>query len=712
MAQAAEEILIVEDSPTQALKLQLILEQNGYRVSVAKNGREAIDHLGAHTPIMVISDIVMPEMDGYEMCRRIKEDPVMREIPVVLLTSLSDPVDVIRGLQCGADNFITKPYKEDFLISRIKSVLINREMRKSLSTEWGLKIYFNGRQYTITSDRMQIIDLLFSSFENAVQKNQELENAVRELKEVQRELAHAKEVAEKASRTKSLFLANMSHDIRTPMNGIIGMTDLCLETDLTAEQREYLNMVKASADSLLSLLNDILDLSKIEGDALELEKVPFNLTDTVDDTLKMLAVLAHRKGIELVGRIRRDVPVALLGDPGRLRQVVVNLVGNAVKFTERGEVALDVALKEETENEAVLHFQVRDTGVGIPKDKQKAIFDAFTQVDESIARKYGGTGLGLSISARLVGLMNGDIWVESELGEGSTFHFTARFGLQAVPKTVEQRSEVDLDGLTVLVVENNQTLRQILQETLSGWRMCPTCVAGNDVLTVLQEQESRGEAFSLVLLDAHSWDDDGFTLAERIMANPRWAAPTIMMLSAVGIRGDAERCRKLGIAAYLTKPVKQSELLDAIMNVLHRRATTAVDQPVVTRHTLREGRAQKHILLAEDNLINRRLALSMLQKRGYRVTTAENGLEAIAAFQREPFDLILMDVQMPEMDGFEATGQIRRLEMERGGRIPIVAMTAHAMKGDRERCLEAGMDDYISKPIQVDKLMDIIERWT
>lgn len=712
MAQATEPILIVEDSPTQALKLQLILEQNGYRVSVAKNGREAMEHLAVHTPIMVISDIVMPEMDGYEMCRRIKDDPVMRDIPVVLLTSLSDPVDVIRGLQCGADNFITKPYKEDFLISRIKSVLINREMRKSLSTEWGLKIYFNGGQYTITSDRMQIIDLLFSSFENAVQKNQELENAVRELKEVQRELAHAKEVAEKASRTKSLFLANMSHDIRTPMNGIIGMTDLCLETELTAEQREYLNMVKASADSLLSLLNDILDLSKIEGDALELEKVPFNLTDTVDETLKMLAVLAHRKGIELAGRIRRDVPVALLGDPSRLRQVVVNLVGNAVKYTERGEVALDVALKEATENEAVLHFQVRDTGVGIPKDKQKAIFDAFTQVDESIARKYGGTGLGLSISARLVGLMNGDIWVESELGEGSTFHFTARFGLQAVPKTVEQRGPVDLDGVNVLVVENNQTLRQILQETLSGWRMHPTCVPGSEAVAVLQEQESCGEAFSLVLLDAHSGDDDGFALAERIMANPRWSAPTIMMLSAVGIRGDAERCRKLGIAAYLTKPVKQSELLDAIVNVLHRRATAAVDQPVVTRHTLREGRVQKHILLAEDNLINRRLALSMLQKRGYRITTAENGLEAIAAYQKGPFDLILMDVQMPEMDGFEATGQIRRLEVERGGRIPIVAMTAHAMKGDRERCLEAGMDDYISKPIQVDKLMDIIERWT
>jgi len=505
MVQSTEEILIVEDSPTQALKLQFLLEQNGYRVSVAKNGREAMEHLGARVPILVISDIVMPEMDGYEMCRRVKENPNLREIPVVLLTSLSDPADVIRGLQCGADNFITKPYQENFLISRIKSVLINREMRKSLSSEWGLKIYFNGKQYTITSDRMQIIDLLFSSFENAVQKNQELENAVRELQQVQRELARAKEVAEKASRTKSLFLANMSHDIRTPMNGIIGMTDLCLETDLTAEQREYLNMVKTSADSLLSLLNDILDLSKIEGDVLELEKVPFNLTDNLDDTLKMLAVLAHKKGIELAGRVQRDVPVALVGDPGRLRQVVVNLVGNAVKFTDRGEVALDVAVAEESEREVVLHFQVRDTGVGIPKEKHRAIFDAFMQVDESIARKYGGTGLGLSISARLVALMNGNVWLESEPGMGSTFHFTAKFGVQTAAKQAHEKKTVDLEGLRILVVENNQTQRQILQEALTEWRMRPTCVPASGVLAVLQERERREEAFSLVLLDAHSW---------------------------------------------------------------------------------------------------------------------------------------------------------------------------------------------------------------
>jgi len=373
------EILIVEDSLTQALKLQFILEQHDYRVAAANNGREALDYLDEHTPILVISDIVMPEMDGYEMCRKIKDQSSLKEIPVILLTSLSDPVDVIRGLQCGADNFITKPYQENFLISRIKSVLINRDLRKTASGEWGFKIFFRGDQYTITSDRMQMVDLLFSSFESAVQKNQELENVIRELKSTRDELALAKAAAEKANQAKSLFLANMSHDIRTPMNGIIGMTELCLDTALTDEQREYLGMVKSSADSLLSLLNDILDFSKIEGDMIELEQIDFNLRNALEDTVKSLAYPAHKKGLELACRIHRDVPVALVGDPGRLRQIIVNLVGNALKFTEKGEVIVEVKLENEDKDKAVLHFLVRDTGIGVPREKQKKIFNAFSQ---------------------------------------------------------------------------------------------------------------------------------------------------------------------------------------------------------------------------------------------------------------------------------------------------------------------------------------------
>jgi len=703
------EILIVEDSLTQALKLQYILEQYDYSVEVANNGQAALDYLREHTPALVISDIVMPEMDGYEMCRRIKEKESLKGVPVILLTSLSDPVDVIRGLQCGADNFITKPYQEDFLISRVKSVLINRELRKTASAEWGFKIFFKGEQYTITSDRMQMVDLLFSSFENAVQKNQELENAIRELKATQEELALAKEAAEKANQAKSLFLANMSHDIRTPMNGIIGMTDLCLDTKVTGEQREYLGMVKTSADSLLSLLNDILDFSKIEGDMLELEQIDFNLNNAVEDTVKSLAFLAHKKGLELACRIHGDVPVALVGDPGRLRQVIVNLVGNSLKFTKKGEVVVEVKLEDEKEDEVLLHFLVRDTGIGIPREKQEKIFEAFSQADESTTRQYGGTGLGLSISSKLASMMGGKIWVESEPGEGSTFQFTAKFGLQKMPLSHRKLQLPDLKGLPVLVIDDNATNRQIIEEVLIGWEMAPTIAAGEDALRVLEDAGRSGRPFSLMLLDAHACENGAFEIASEIKMNPDWTAPMIMMTSSVGMRGDAEKCRKLGIAAYLTKPIKQSELFDAILTVLDMHGAEPGKNDLVTKHSIRESRTRLRILLAEDNVVNQRLAAKVLTKRGYLVVVAVNGKEAVAAFEREPFDVILMDVQMPEMDGFEATAEIREKEKETGAHIPIIAMTAHAMKGDRERCLDAGMDEYVSKPIRPQIVVDAIE---
>ena len=703
------EILIVEDSLTQALKLQYILEQHDYGVAVADNGEAALDYLKEHAPALVISDIVMPEMDGYEMCRRIKEKESLKGIPVILLTSLSDPVDVIRGLQCGADNFITKPYQEDFLISRVKSVLINRELRRTASGDWGFKIFFRGEQYTVTSDRMQMVDLLFSSFENAVQKNQELENAIRELKATQEELALAKEAAEKANQAKSLFLANMSHDIRTPMNGIIGMTDLCLDTKLTDEQKEYLGMVKTSADSLLSLLNDILDFSKIEGDMLELEQIDFNLNNAVEDTVKSLAYLAHNKGLELACRIHRNVPVALVGDPGRLRQVIVNLAGNSLKFTEKGEVVVEVKLEDEGEDDVLLHFLVRDTGIGIPREKQEKIFEAFSQADESTTRQYGGTGLGLSISSKLAAMMGGKIWVESEQGAGSTFQFTARFGLQKMPLSHGKTDLSDLKGLPVLIIDDNETNREILKEVLLSWEMSPTVAGGEDTLRVLEDAGRSGRPFSLVLLDAHASEKDGFGIALEIKENSDWTAPMIMMTSSVGMRGDAEKCRRLGIAAYLTKPIKQSELFDAILTVLDIDGAESGENDLVTKHSVREGRAGLRILLAEDNVVNQRLAAKVLTKRGYLVVVAGNGKEAVAAFEREPFDVVLMDVQMPEMDGFEATAVIREKEKEKGGHIPIIAMTAHAMKGDRERCLEAGMDEYVSKPIRPQIVVDAIE---
>jgi len=702
-------ILIVEDSATQAVRLQYILEEHNYLVTTAKNGVEALTSLKERLPDLIITDIIMPEMDGYELCRRIKDDSVSREVPVMLLTSLSDPSDVIKGLQCGADNFITKPYKEDFLVSRISSILINREMRKTAATTLGLEIYFGGQKYTITSDRIQIIDLLFSSFENAVEKNQDLENAIRELKTTQEQLARAKEAAENANRAKSLFLANMSHDIRTPMNGIIGMTDLCLDTELTDEQREYLRMVKSSADSLLSLLNDILDFSKIEGGMLELEQIDFNLSNTVEDTVKSLAYLAHRKGLELACRIHGNVPVGLVGDPGRLRQIIVNLVGNAFKFTEKGEVLVEVNLQEEREDDAVLSFSVTDTGIGIPREKQEKIFEAFSQADESTTRRYGGTGLGLSISTKLVSLMGGNIWVESEPGKGAVFRFTAKFGLQQRSPLPRKTRQPDLKGLRVLVVDDNATNRQILEEVLLNWEMTPVVTPGEDALRALEDARRSGSPFSLVLLDAHASENGGFAIASEIKKNPNVTAPMILMTSSVGMRGDGERCRRLGISAYLTKPIKQSELFDAILTVLDIQEVVPEEREVVTKHSVRESREGLRVLLAEDNVVNQRLALKILTKRGYDVVVAENGKEAVAAFLRERFHVILMDVQMPEMDGFEATAAIREAEKETGGHIPIIAMTAHAMKGDRERCLAAGMDGYLAKPIQVNALVASID---
>jgi len=696
------EILIVEDSPTQALKLKYLLEGHDYRVAVAENGRKALEYFREHTPDLVISDILMPEMDGYEMCRRIKAREALKDIPVILLTSLSDPVDVIRGLQCGADGFLTKPYREDFLISRVKSALINRELRRSGSGDWEFKIFFRGEQYTINSDRMQMVDLLFSSFENAVQKNQELEEAIREVKATQKEVALAKEAAEKANQAKSLFLASMSHDIRTPMNGIIGMTDLCLDTELTDEQREYLGMVKSSADSFLSLLNDILDFSKIESGMLELEEIGFNLNSAVEDTVKSLAYMAHNKGLELACRIHRDVPVALVGDPGRLRQVIVNLVGNALKFTEKGEVVVEVRLLEEADDHVFLHFLVRDTGIGISRDRQEKIFEAFSQADESTTRKYGGTGLGLSISSRLASMMGGKIWVESEPGEGSTFQFTARFGLQEAPLSSGKEKLSDLKGMPVLVIDDNATNGEILREILLGWDMEPTIASGKDALRVVTGAARSGKPFSLVLLDAQASKKGGFEIASEIKKRPEWAAPIIMITSSVGIRGDAEKSRKLGIAAYLTKPIRHSDLLDAILTVLDIQRTGYGKGDLVTKHSVREKRARLRILLAEDNMVNQRLT----------VKVAGNGKEAVAAFERETFDLILMDVQMPEMDGFEATALIREKEKKTGGHIPIIAMTAHAMKGDRERCLDAGMDEYVSKPIRPQAVVDAIEAVT
>jgi signal transduction histidine kinase/CheY-like chemotaxis protein/HPt (histidine-containing phosphotransfer) domain-containing protein len=572
---------------------------------------------------------------------------------------------------------------------------------------------FEGREYNCAFTRD--ITLRKQAENELLQAHQEAEKTNRQLEEA---IEHANQMAlqaDVANMAKSEFLANRSHEIRTPMNGVIGMTGLLLETELSPEQNEYAKTIRSSADALLSLINDILDFSKIEAGQLELELLDFDLRTTVEDVTDMLAMRAADKGLEFSCLVYPDVPALVRGDPGRLRQILINLTGNAIKFTEEGEVHIRVSVDEENQDSATLRFSVTDTGIGIPQDSRDRLFKTFSQVDASITRKYGGTGLGLAISNKLVEMMGGQIGVESEEGKGSTFWFSVDMEKQLESRHPERVLPQNIREARILVVDDHETNRLVFREMLRSWGCrFDEATDGIQALEKLDHAREEGDPFWIALVDMQMPGMDGKTLGKKIKADPTLGDTRLVMLTSVGHRGESTKLQQIGFAAYLTKPVKISHLYDCLVTVLSVSAGEAKDsdRPIITRHTLREQKKRRiRILVAEDNVVNQKVALRILEKLGFGADTVANGQEAVTALETIPYDLVLMDVQMPDMNGYEATRFIRdpRSRVLRHD-IPIIAMTAHALKGDRDKCLEAGMNDYLSKPVTALALEEMLDR--
>jgi two-component system sensor histidine kinase/response regulator len=658
-------ILIIEDDEDDYILISALfseIREKQYKVEWAANYDEGLNQIKQKSHDVYLVDYRLGKETGLDLLQAaIKNDC---RAPIILLTGQGDHKLDLEAMKSGAADYLVK--------GQFNAPVLERSVRYAI-----------------------------------------------ERKRVLEELKIAKETAEAASRARADFLSNISHEIRTPLNGIIGMTELTLDTNLTNEQKDYLISVKHSSESLLEIINEILDLSKIEAGKLNIENIEFSIRDCIDDIIRSLVIRAYQKNLEVIYNVDDDIPDRLIGDPGRLRQILLNLIGNAIKFTNKGQVVIQIKTQGKRKNDVLLHFSVTDTGIGIPLDKQNIIFDPFAQVDSSTTRKHGGTGLGLTICKQLVELMVGKIWFESPFriedydqeDAGSCFHFTISYRIQHKPNLIKTPADDKyLKGLKILVVDDNHTNLRFMKDFLTNHGMIPVLVEnGNDALKELKKAKKENSSFKLVLLDNHMPEMDGFLLAERIKANRQLSKNTLIMLTSGGKRGDAELCRRIGIVAYLMKPVRQSELLNTISHIVNKIPSGRKKSELITRHTIRESRYRLNVLLAEDNQINQKVAKRMLEKMGYMVTVVNNGIEAIQRFHKYNYDIILMDVQMPEMDGFEATRIIRREEKYTGNHVPIIALTAHAMKGDRDRCIHEGMDGYASKPIKFTELLDIIE---
>jgi signal transduction histidine kinase/BarA-like signal transduction histidine kinase len=703
------QILIVEDSATQALKLQHTLKQDQYESRTVANGEAALRLLETYQPDLVISDIVMPHMDGYELCRRIKSDKRLQQLPVILLTSLSDPLDVIKGLECGANNFITKPYKVEFLRAQIRHILINRELRQSNSSSMGLEIFFGGKKYTITSNRVQILDLLFSSFENAVDKKRELEATVRQLKRTEQELLLAKEKAEKANLAKSAFLANMSHEIRTPLNGVLGMSQLLFKSNLSPIQQEYVQTISDSSAGLLGIINDILDFSKTEAGKIELETIDFSLFDTLEHGLEMLALKAQERNLDLEYILDPEVPTALRGDPGRLHQILLNLLGNAVKFTEHGTITEHVQVLSQDSTQATLKFAIRDTGIGIPPERQNRLFKSFSQVDASTARKYGGTGLGLAICKRLVKALGGRIGLESTPGHGTTFWFTAIFAKQPVPAE-DSAEQAPFENRRILSVGTSDLVQRALACHLSRWK----CQLQTSQSLAQARKIIENNPFDLVIVDQNPDNPEWLAFSQAIQETPSHERPRLSLLTDINRHQEVDKLKTGEIVYCLRKPLKHRHLFRCLSKI------PEIDQPMDNKAPFlrpqenipNQAKQQFRILLVEDNIVNRKVALGILKHLGFRADIATSGQEALQALGVTNYDLIFMDIQMPGMDGFETTRAIRHPDSAvLDHDVPIVAMTGYSSNDDQHRCLNAGMNDYVSKPISFQSLERILQRF-